>query len=122
MTTNVYTIKTAATKVHKTEQYVRHAISSGALKSTLKPIEGRKSGTRHEITETALDAWRQGIGGSHGRADGRSKFIVYLNGKELAKVQKAVLGLDIKRAYNPARKAAKVAKVAKAVAPVAITK
>jgi hypothetical protein len=114
---NTYTITTAAEKVHKTPQYIRHAISSGALVSTLKPIEGRKSGVRHEIKEADLEAWRNGIGAGHGRADGRTKFVVYLNEKELAKVQKAIPDVEVKRAYDPAKQAArKAAKAAKTAA------
>lgn len=117
MNEKLYTITTAAEAVKKTPQYIRHAISSGALVSTLKPIEGRKSGVRHEIKASDLDAWRNGIGAGHGRADGRTKFVVYADEKELAKIQKAVPGIDIKRAYDPAKQAArKAAKAAKTAA------
>jgi len=101
----VYTIETAAKAVGRTPQYVRHAIKSGALKSTLKPREGYKSGSYHEITAAALKAWRDNIGTRAGnRADGRTRYIVYLTPEEFQALPKNIQ-TNAKKAYKPKAKA-----------------
>jgi hypothetical protein len=69
------------------EQYIRKAIRSGKLTTTMVPVKEGSSTTRHEIPVAAFEAWRQSAGSHSRREDGRSKFVLYMNADEQAALE-----------------------------------
>jgi hypothetical protein len=70
--------------------YVRKAIKSGKLVTTMGTVPGTKT-PRNQISREALEAWRAGISGSK-RSDGRNKFVAYLSPEEVEKLMTLIAG------------------------------
>ena len=81
MSEKVYTLRSAAVALNKSEQYLRKCVREGKLESTLVQVGASKI-KRHEISASALEAFQNRSGARTSREDGRNKFVVYLTGEE----------------------------------------
>ena len=84
---NTFTIRTAASKLKKSEQYIRKCIREGKLNSSLVQIGASKI-KRHQISENDLQAFASRSSKRTSREDGRNKFVVYLTASEEASIRK----------------------------------
>jgi hypothetical protein len=81
-------IKEAASKLGLSELYVRNAIRSGKLETTMVPVAPDSKTMKHQITVKALEAWRASTSNRSRRDDGRGRFILYATEAELADLRK----------------------------------
>lgn len=77
-------IREVAISTKMSEQAVRTAIRKGKLVATKVPLN--ETQFRHDISEEAVTAWRNGSGQHNSRADGRRKMLLYGTNDELAKI------------------------------------
>ena len=96
-----FSIPEAAKYMKKHEHYVRKLHREGKLASTKRPI-GTSKILKVFITKDVCDAWLAKPRTHVSRADGRSKFIAYLNAEEVA----ALKAYEINKA--PVHKSKKV--------------
>jgi len=68
--------------------YIRKAIASGALKTHKELVPGTNNNWRNVIDN--WDEWRASTKQRTTREDGRNKFVVYMNADEVAELEKLV--------------------------------
>ncbi len=78
-----YTIRTGASKLGISEQYLRKCIREGKISTKLVKIGSNpNSPQRHEISESELMKFKKRTSVRTSRDDGRNKFVVYLTKSE----------------------------------------
>ena len=107
--TKVFTIRTAAQALNRSEQYIRKCIREGKLDSTLVQV-GSSNVQRHEITATELAKFSARTAVRSSREDGRNKYAAYMTAGEykavIAALNEAKLGAVAKLIVraNPSKK------------------
>lgn len=79
----VYDIPSAAKKLAYTEQYIRHLLRRGELKSKLVPIAKGANVRKHIITEEEIKRFEATRSRQSRRTDGRTKWIQYSTFEEM---------------------------------------
>lgn len=92
MATKEYTIKEALKLSGLSNNYIHKAIASGALQTRKELVPGTKNNWRNVIMN--FDEWRATRNHSQ-REDGRTKFVLYMNADEEAKVQEFLKTLEL---------------------------
>lgn len=92
MDAKVYTINEALAVSGLSNNYIRKAISSGALQVTKELVPGTKNNWRNVILN--FDEWRATRNHSQ-REDGRTKFVLYMTAEEETAVQEMLKGMGI---------------------------
>lgn len=82
----MYTIRTAAKKLNKSEQYIRKCVREGKIETELNPIKAGSVTMRHEISEAELERFAKRTSNRSSREDGRNKYVAYLSQSEFKAV------------------------------------
>lgn len=90
--TREYTINQALAVSGLSNNYIRKAISSGALKVRKELVPGTKNNWRNVIVN--FDEWRATRNHSQ-RDDGRTKYVLYMLDEEAEKVQEFLKTLEL---------------------------
>jgi hypothetical protein len=89
------TINEAAREFDLSAMYVRKAVRTGDLPTTLVAVKEGSATKRHEIDREAFIAWRAKASTHSKREDGRSRFILYATPEELEAVKATFADLPI---------------------------
>lgn len=82
-----HTIPEAAELMKYTPAYVRALIRKGDLESPLEPLVPESLVMRHMISDEAIAAFFGGVRRKTHRADGRNKWLIYMNPTECETVK-----------------------------------